>query len=230
MAKDEEKLSLGAKLARIGKEIGRVDKTGKNQQQRYDYIEYGVVAGRIRELFDEYRVIIIPSVVEYSQDTITTRNGGSGYHYTIKMRFQIINGDDPEDTFSADWMGESADYGDKGINKAETSGTKYFLMRLFNVSEKGEEEADAKTPKIDTSKPTNVARTKTPSLRDVSYAVSALEHCTTLEELKKVYGGFSHDIMICPEVVAKKDELKAKLAAEGVVVTADRGGEDGVDR
>ena len=50
------------------------------------------------------------------------------------------------------WLGESADYGDKGVNKAETSGTKYFLMRLFNISEKGEEEADSKTPEITETK------------------------------------------------------------------------------
>ena len=228
MSKEDTKLSLGAKLARIGKEIGKVDKTGKNQQQRYDYIEYGVVAGRIRELFDEYRVIIIPSVVEYSQDNVTTRSGGSGYHYTLKMRFQIINGDDPQDTISADWMGESADYGDKGINKAETSGTKYFLMRLFNVSEKGEEEADAKTPKFDKSEP-NPKKTPKTSIRDISYAISALEQCKTIDELKKTYAGFAHDIMIHPDVVAKKNELKAKFTTDGEVVTPDRGGEDGVD-
>ena len=225
MGKEDTKLSLGAKLARIGKEIGKVDKTGKNQQQRYDYIEYGVVAGRIRELFDEYRVIIIPSVVEYSQDNITTRNGGVGYHYTLKMRFQIINGDDPQDTISADWMGESADYGDKGINKAETSGTKYFLMRLFNVSEKGEEEADAKTPKFDKSEP-NPKKTPKTSVRDISYAVSALEQCKTMDDLKKTYAVFTYDLKIHPDVVAKKDELKAKFATEGVVVTADRGGDN----
>lgn len=227
MSKDDTKLSLGAKLARIGKEIGRVDKTGKNQQQRYDYIEYGVVAGRIRELFDEYRVIIIPSVVEYSQDNITTRNGGSGYHYTLKMRFQIINGDDPQDTISADWMGESADYGDKGINKAETSGTKYFLMRLFNVSEKGEEEADAKTPKFDKSEP-NPKKTSKTSVRDISYAISALEQCKTMDDLKAMYAGFYYDLKIHPDVVAKKDELKTKFS-QSEVVTPDRGGEDGVD-
>lgn len=228
MGKEDTKLSLGAKLARIGKEIGKVDKTGKNQQQRYDYIEYGVVAGRIRELFDEYRVIIIPSVVEYSQDNITTRNGGSGYHYTLKMRFQIINGDDPQDTILADWMGESADYGDKGINKAETSGTKYFLMRLFNVSEKGEEEADAKTPKFDKSEPIPKKTYKT-SVRDVSYAISEMEMATSMDELRRIYAKFDHDIMTNHEVVAKKDELKKQFEQTSEVVTATRGGEDGVD-
>ena len=72
-SKTETKMSLAAKLARIGKEIGRVEKSGTNQQQNYNYIEYGMVAGRIRELFDEYGVIIIPSVKEITVDEITNK-------------------------------------------------------------------------------------------------------------------------------------------------------------
>ena len=147
-SKTETKMSLAAKLARIGKEIGRIEKSGTNQQQNYNYIEYGTVAGRIRELFDEYGVIIIPSVKEITVDEITNKYKNAGYHYRLNMEFTIINGDDMSDRLTATWLGESADYGDKGINKAETSGTKYFLMRLFNVSEKGEEEADSKSPEI----------------------------------------------------------------------------------
>ena len=63
------------------------------------------------------------------------------------------------------------------------------------------------------------------SVRDISYAVSALEQCKTIDELKKTYARFAHDIMIHPDVVAKKNELKAKFTTEGVVVTADRGGD-----
>lgn len=207
MGKIDEKLSLAAKLARIGKEIGKVDKTGKNQQQHYDYIEYGVVAGRIRELFDEYRVIIIPNVKEYSVDVITAKNGGKGYHYSLSMEFSIINGDDPADKLIASWMGESADYGDKGINKAETSGIKYFLMRLFNVSEKGEEDADAKTPEIDDTNP----RIKKPTVREVSYAISSIDQTKTLNELRIIYTTLG-DLKDHPEVKAKLDEKKNELS------------------
>lgn len=62
------------------------------------------------------------------------------------------------------------------------------------------------------------------SVRDVSYAVDKLQQASSLDELKRTYAGFTHDIMIHPEVVKKKDELKEKLANR--VVTADRGGEE----
>lgn len=190
-SKTEEKLtklSLATKLARIGKEIGTVDKTGKNQQQNYNYIEYGVVAGRIRELFDIYGVIIIPNVDEYSVDEILNKYGNKGYHYTLKMSFRIVNGDDANDFLTAQWMGESADYGDKGINKAETSGTKYFLMRLFNISEKGEEEADEKSPEIvDTQKKTSTSISKGNQKVDFVAVRKAINGAKSVDELNKIY-------------------------------------------
>lgn len=138
--------SLATKLAAIGNEIGSIAKSGHNREQHYNFIEYATVAGRIRELLDKYHVIIIPSVESFDQDEVTTQRGNRGYHYVAKMKFTIINGENSDETITANWLGEATDFGDKGVNKAETSGTKYFLMRLFNVSEKGDEEADASTP------------------------------------------------------------------------------------
>ena len=202
----ENKQSLAAKLAAIGKEIGAVDKSGKNSQQNYAYIEYGVVAGRIRELFDKYHVIIVPNVESIDCDEITAKYGSKGYHYVLHMTFDIINGDDPEDREVASWLGEASDYGDKGINKAETAGTKYFLMRLFNVSEKGDEDADKTTPEeIKDSKPV-----KKYTVRDVGIAKTQLENAHDLNELKvrfALLGAVKAD----PEVIAVKDAMKKKL-------------------
>lgn len=208
--KDNQPQSLASKLAAIGKEIGAVDKSGKNQQQNYNYIEYGVVAGRIRELFDKYHVIIIPNVVDIQQDEITNKYGGKGYHYTIKMIFDILNGDDPEDRETASWSGEASDYGDKGINKAETAGTKYFLMRLFNVSEKGEEEADKDTPAaMYESKP----KKKTFSPTDIAAAKIKLGMSKDMTELKARYESLG-TIALEPEIVKYKDDMKTRFEEE----------------
>ena len=150
-AKEEAKkttLSLASKLAQIGREIGRVNKTGRNAQQNYAFIEYAEVAGRIRDLLAEYNVIIVPKVESVESQTISNKYNSTGFHYMLSMRFDIINGDKPDETIASSWRGESTDFGDKGINKAETSACKYFLMRLFNISEKGEEETDSKSPEI----------------------------------------------------------------------------------
>lgn len=137
-----ETRTLAAKIAAISKDLGAIKKGGHNKEQHYDFIEYAAVSGKIRELLDKHGVAIIPTVESYERDDVTSRSGATGYHYTLKMRFTVINADDQEDKIEATWMGESTDWGDKGINKAETSGTKYFYMRLFNISEKSDADND----------------------------------------------------------------------------------------
>lgn len=207
--KESKPESLATKLAAIGREIGAVDKSGKNTQQNYNYIEYGVVAGRIRELFDKYHVIIIPSVESVQQDEITNKYGGKGYHYVLTMTFDIVNGEDPDDREIASWTGEASDYGDKGINKAETAGTKYFLMRLFNISEKGEEETDKTTPSaVVASEPRRVEKhfTKT----EIATAKVSLGMAKDMQDLKERYSKLG-EIALNREVIDYKDDMKAKF-------------------
>lgn len=209
----KKSMTLASKLAAIGKEIGAVDKSGKNTQQNYNYIEYGVVAGRIRELFDKYHIVIVPSVENVNQDEVTNKFGGKGYHYLLEMSFTIVNGDDTEDKMVSKWIGEATDYGDKGINKAETAGTKYFLMRLFNVSEKGEVEADSESPAPMTETRSKVASSGFSgryTKADVDEAKVKLSMAKDVEELKIVYAKLG-GIMLDKEIIAYKNELKEKL-------------------
>ena len=140
--------SLATKLAKAGKEVGVVKKDGKNSQQGYSFIKYAAVGGRIREVFEKHHIIIVPEVDSYAVEEIENKYGNKGYHYTLWMKFLVINGDKPDETMERKWLSEAADYGDKGINKAETAATKYFLMRLLNITEIGEKEADEDTPEM----------------------------------------------------------------------------------
>lgn len=143
---ENKKLSLSAKIATIANEIGAIAKDGRNDQQGYAFIEYAQVAARARELQAKYGVTIVPTVESYECNEVKNKYGNIGYHYLIKMKFTVINADDENDNIITDWVGEATDYGDKGINKAITSSVKYFIMRLYNISEKGEQEADKTTP------------------------------------------------------------------------------------
>lgn len=153
--KSQKTLSLAAKIAAISKDLGAIKKGGHNKEQHYDFIEYAAVSGKIRELLDKHGVAIIPKVVDYERDDVKSGSGKTGYHYTLKMHFTVINADFPDEVIESDWLGESTDWGDKGVNKAETSGTKYFYMRLFNISEKGDadNETDAQDNSAKESKP-----------------------------------------------------------------------------
>ena len=196
--------TLASKLAAIGKEIGAVDKSGKNQQQNYNYIEYGVVAGRIRELFDKYHVIIIPSVDSVSTDQIENKYGNKGYHFVLTMTFELINGDDKEDREVASWTGEASDFGDKGINKAETAGTKYFLMRLFNISEKGDDN-DANSVEITSTRAKSHFNDS-----EISMAKLKLGTCKDIDELKSTYKSLG-EIANDSEIIKYTNEMKKQL-------------------
>ena len=96
-----------------------------------------------------------------------------------------------------------------------------WLLKIAGYETTPAEEMDT----IGKAQEAETVETKTLSVRDISYAVSALEQCKTMDDLKKTYAVFTYDLKIHPDVVAKKNELKAKFS-QPEVVTADRGGED----
>lgn len=139
---DVRSLNIYQKLSAIMGDIGVVEKGGKNTEQNYAFIEYAAVAGKLRALFSEYGVMVIPRMpksADHIREEITTKYGNKGVAILIDFTFEIINADKPDDKFEVTWTGEAADYGDKGTNKAATSALKYYLMRQFNISEKGED-------------------------------------------------------------------------------------------
>lgn len=103
-----------------------------------------------------------------------------------------------------------------------------WLLKVAGYETTPAEEMDAvqKAQEAETVPPD---RKTGPSVRDVSYAISELEMAMSIDELKRVYSKLPHDIMIHPEVVKKKDELKAQLIQTAEIVTPDRGGEDSME-
>lgn len=145
---ETQQLNIYQKLAKITGEIGVIAKDGNNQQQKYKYIEYETIAGKFRELFSKYGVVLIPSMVEQERSAITTSRGSSGLSTVCHFEFTVVNADKPDDRFMVKWQGEAADYGDKATNKAATAAVKYYLMRQFNISSKGDEDPDSQTPEV----------------------------------------------------------------------------------
>lgn len=149
-ADDYSSLNLYQKLARITGDVGVIKKGGVNREQGYGFIEYAAVAGELRTLFAKYGVVIVPRMQRASAQSraeITSKHGAKGYHVLVDFYFNVVNADKPEDKFTVSWTGEAADFGDKAINKAATSALKYYLMRQFNISEKGDD-PDESTPDI----------------------------------------------------------------------------------
>lgn len=143
-----ETLNLYQKLLKITEKIGKIEKTGKNQQQGYGFIEQAKIVAELRPLLAEYGVIIIPETVDRKVDRyeVTRSNGREGVdiHVNVTSRYTVINVDNPEERFVSEWNGgEAIDSSDKATNKAITASQKYFLMKLFNISDKDDGDNDS---------------------------------------------------------------------------------------
>ena len=183
---ETQQLNLYQKLAKITGEIGVIAKDGNNQQQKYKYIEYETIAGKFRELFSKYGVVLIPSMVEQERSAITTSRGSSGVSTVCHFEFTVVNADKPDDRFVVKWQGEAADYGDKATNKAATAAVKYYLMRQFNISSKGDEDPDSQTSEV-------AAKQQKPAMASVRQIVAvskllANKGVTNSEDRKAIFG------------------------------------------
>ncbi|TFB85826.1 hypothetical protein E3O44_12555 [Cryobacterium algoricola] len=146
--KDYPQLNIYQKIAKITGEVGLIKKGGTNKDQGYAFIEYAAVAGELRSLFAKYGVVIVPRMQvasKQSRNEVESKYGAKGNHALIDFSFNVVNADKPDDKFTVPWTGEALSFDDKGTNKAATSALKYYLMRQFNISEKGED-PDAESP------------------------------------------------------------------------------------
>ena len=133
--------NLYQRMAAIMAEVEKVEKTGKNEHFRYNFIEQSMVMAAFRPKMAEHGVILLPEILEAA-----TSSDGKNSFKTIDMRFTLINADDPTDRISAIWKGEGQDNMDKGVSKAATSAQKTFLMKLFLVSDRDDPDGDDTEP------------------------------------------------------------------------------------
>lgn len=137
--------TLAGRIAKISAEMGAIAKTGRNSEQGYAFIESGEISAQLRILQDKYGVAVFPEIESYTMNEVHNAKGRVGYHYLLNMTFKVVNVDDQTDVQVSKWLGEATDWGDKGVNKASTCGEKYFLMKLYHISEKGDD-PDQTTP------------------------------------------------------------------------------------
>src|SRR3954471_16876462 len=93
---DTASLNLYQKLAAITGEVGIIAKDGRNQEQKFDFISYAAVGGRLRELFAKYGVLIVPRMPKAAQQQrveIESKYGAKGVAVLIDFEFDVINAD-----------------------------------------------------------------------------------------------------------------------------------------
>lgn len=114
-----------------------IDKTGENKFQHYNFIKAETLFAALQKKLATAGIVVIPTIEKME----VSPGGDKSPVLMATMKFRVVNADDPADFFEVPWMAQAGANDDKGANKCATSGMKYFLMRLFFISD--EEDPDA---------------------------------------------------------------------------------------
>ena len=147
--------SIYKKIGKVMKQIERIPKNGFNEYHKYRYVTESDLMDAIRPLLAEAGLAFYSSVLEQQRDKEFTK---------VKMEFVLADADTGECIKSIYW-GEAQDKGDKGLYKAYTGATKYFLMKTFLIAtgddpERDEEENGGKSTQKHTQKKTQQKQTR----------------------------------------------------------------------
>lgn len=136
---------LYAKLAEVMGEVGRVEKRGRNDFHKYDYVTEADLLDAVRLKLAERGVVVLPSLVgDVDEREVTTSKGGTSTISTVRMRFKLVDSETGE-ADTVEFAGQGEDPADKGVYKGYTGAQKYFLMKTFLIPTGDDPEADSRT-------------------------------------------------------------------------------------
>lgn len=134
--------NLYQRIADVQADLPPIEKGGRVNfgNTNYSYVSADALFALLQKRLATAGIVVIPMM-----DSVTASPGGDK-NLLATMRFRVVNADDPTDCFEAPWCAQAPGNDDKGSSKAGTSGEKYFLMRLFLMSD--EDDPDAETQEM----------------------------------------------------------------------------------
>ena len=142
-------------LSRASKQIGHIGKGSKNTDLGYAFRGIDAILDRAGPILADLGVTVAPVHRLISSDQVTSKRGGLGYRvlvetfwtFTIHVDREPSEGVKFPDTSSltAQTLGESIDYSDKAVNKAQTQSFKNALAQVLTIPT-GEADPNEETP------------------------------------------------------------------------------------
>lgn len=151
-----------AKLSRVLGKIHRVPKRGRNDFHKYDYATEANILAAVRLPLAEEGLFIFANIDRKDvQPWGLGANKGPQFKTTVFMTFYLC---DSETGFAvpAQFQGEGVDNLDKGLAKAITAATKYFLKTTFLIATGDDPEADTELDAL-AAAPTTARKSSTAS-------------------------------------------------------------------
>jgi hypothetical protein len=155
---------LASAIAKATIEVGGFVADKRNNEQNYSYISADAVLERGGLALARVGVAVIPAVTNFDIKFTPRANKSDRIDALVNFVMTVCYQDEKLETL---WVGCGSDYStpDKALYKAITSGHKYYLMKLLNISIGNEdsEHEDGEEPKRATPKPAHVSRPETPA-------------------------------------------------------------------
>lgn len=133
---------LHAKLSKIAAAQSWITKDGRNEAQKYSFVQASDVINAVRGDMSEQGLTLVGSVVSF--DLTPPPEGKSSFMGLLHIRYKLTDSETGE-KIEADWFGQGMDGGDKALNKAYTAALKYFLLNVFLIPTGDDPEADPRT-------------------------------------------------------------------------------------
>jgi hypothetical protein len=137
-------------------EVKRIPKNGFNSFFQYKYSQEGDILDGIRPILSEVGLMVWTTIQEDTRKVVTYYSRGKEQGQKtitrVRVKFTIACADGGE-SLESYYVGEGEDEGDKGLYKAYTGATKYFLTKNFLISSGDILQDDAPTdPEADTQR------------------------------------------------------------------------------
>jgi hypothetical protein len=128
-------------------DIGRVGitKDRRNQQQGYQFRGIDDMYNALNPLFAVHGLMILPRMLERSQEERQTASGKPIFYVAVKAEFDFVAIEDGS-VHTMCTYGEAMDTADKATNKAMSAAYKYVCMQAFAIPTEGDNDADSTTP------------------------------------------------------------------------------------
>lgn len=155
-------------LSRAKIEVGVIGKGDENTSLNYSFRGIDAIVNKVGPIFADLGIVVAPVHRLISSDSVTASGGTKGYRVVIESTWtfsihvdRFVDHDQPAaneiavkgrgvlfpetSAITVQTLGESIDYSDKAINKAQTQSFKNALAQVLTIPT-GEPDPDSETP------------------------------------------------------------------------------------
>jgi hypothetical protein len=201
----QNRAQLSAKIEKLARDIGAMQKDGRNKFSSYDYISNEQLTTVLRERLHGAGIGIVSDVIDYDERESVNDKGKQVIRSVVRMSFEITDhetGYREMHTFA----GAEQDTGGKSFQQAITQCCKYFHFKLLKITSMEEKDPDqhthevAKAPALTPPQKPKEKLQLTPAHNYWSKAVRYIADGNSVDVIKKKYSiTDAHEQMLMKE-------------------------------